>query len=178
MLSEPLPTILDVRKAATRGVVVKGSLVPAKLPRLRELLASELGQIEVSCSFYRDEEHRSIVAITVDAELQIVCQRCLEAMAVKIATANELAVVRDDERARQLPSRLDPLVLEEEECALWSVAEDELILSLPIVSYHDTDACKQLLKDYSAPDRTADPTRENPFKVLEKLKSSQENQEF
>ncbi len=178
MLSEPLPTTLDVRKAAARGVVVKGFLVPAKLPRLRELLASEQGRIEVSCSFYRDEEYRSIVAIEIEADLQLVCQRCLEAMDVQIASANELAVVRDDDRARQLPSRLEPLVLEEEDCALWSVAEDELILSLPIVSYHDTDACKQLLEDYSTPEETVDPTRENPFKVLEKLKSSQENQEF
>jgi uncharacterized protein len=178
MLSEPLPTTLDVRKAAAREVVVKGFLEPAKLPRLSELLASEQGRIEVSCSFYRDEEYRSILAIEIGAELQVVCQRCLEAMDVKIASSNELAVIRDDDKARQLPSRLDPLVLEEDECALWSVAEDELILSLPIVSYHETDACKQLLDDYAEPDQADDPTEENPFKVLEQLKSSQENQEF
>jgi uncharacterized protein len=172
MLSEPLPTTLDVRKAAARGVVVEGALVPAKLPRLSELLASEQGRIEVACDFSRDEEYRTIVAIKIDAELQVECQRCLEAMDITVSCSNELAVISDDDKAKALPSRLDPLVVEGEECALWNVAEDELILSLPIVSYHDTDACKKLLDDYSEPDQGSEPSRENPFKVLEQLKSS------
>ncbi len=178
MLSEPLPTTLDVRKAAARQAVVEGYIELEKLPRLGEMLASREGRIEVYCEFHRDEEYRSILAIRTSAKLQVQCQRCLEPMAVTIATDNELAVVPDDDRAKQLPGRLDPLVLEGEECELWAVAEDELILGLPIVNYHDSADCKQILDNYSDPVVADEPSRENPFKVLEQLKSSQENQEF
>ena len=80
------------------------------------------------------------------------CQRCLQAMPIELSGAHQLAVVGDDEQARQLPARLEPLLVDGEMCDLWTVVEDELILSLPIVSYHDTEDCKQLLAVYSQPE--------------------------
>ncbi len=177
MLTEPLPTTLDVRKAAAREVSVSGSVPVAKLERLQGALASEAGSIEARCEFGRDEENRSIVTLTVTAELEIPCQRCLEKMPVSVAAVNRLAIVGSDDSAKQLPGSLDPWIVEAEQGDLWTLVEDELILELPVVAYHDTDACKQLLDAYRQPPVTAEPDGDNPFKVLEQLKpgSTEEN---
>ena len=53
MLTEPLPSTLDVRKAAARGVSVSGTLSPSDLPRFRALLADETGGIKVELAFSR-----------------------------------------------------------------------------------------------------------------------------
>jgi uncharacterized protein len=176
MLTEPLPTRLDVRKAAARGVEVRGVLKPSDLARVRGILASDTGRTEAHFAFSRDEENRSIVGVSLAAQLEVICQRCLEPMPIDVSSHNELAVIGDDTRAGDLPETLEPLVVEGESCDLWSVVEDELILGLPIVSYHDTDSCKKLLEDYSTPPSVSEQAAENnPFRVLEQLKPGGKN---
>ena len=98
-------------------------------------------------------------------------------MPLSLEIENRLAVVGDDDMAKQLPAGLDPWVVEGEQADLWSLVEDELILEIPIVSYHDTDTCKQLLDAYRQPPETVETDGDNPFKVLEQLKpgSAEEN---
>ena len=176
MLTEPLPTSLDVRKAAARGAVLKGVLQPADMARAREILASDNGRIEVQLAFSRDEENRTVIALSLTVDVEVTCQRCLEALPIQVHASNQLAVVGSDDRARDLPAQLDPLVVEGDNCGLWTLVEDELMLALPIVSYHDTDDCKRILDEYTAPPPDAAGQRENnPFKVLEQLKSSGNN---
>lgn len=171
MLTEPLPTTLDVRKAAARGVTVSGLLKLSDMGRLREALASDQGQVEAICAFAKDEERRLTVTVSVDARVEVVCQRCLESMAIEVHSEHALGIVSDDEFARQLPSHLEPWVVEEEQGDLWSLVEDELILSIPFASYHESEECKQLLKDYSQPAPVdGGEAVDNPFKVLEQLK--------
>ncbi|MDJ0878408.1 MAG: YceD family protein [Halieaceae bacterium] len=177
MSPEPLPTTLDVRKAAARGSVVSGAVELAKLLRLREALASGEGIITARCAFGRDEESRALVTVTVSAELTVACQRCLQPMPLAIESENTLAIVGSDEMAKQLPASLDPWVVAEEQGDLWDLVEDELILEIPVVAYCDTDACKQLLDAYRQPPETPETDGDNPFKVLEQLKPGATQQE-
>ncbi len=177
MSPEPLPTTLDVRRAAARGSVVSGAVSLSALPRLRDALASGEGSIEAQCAFGRDEENRSVVTVTVKAELMVACQRCLEPMPLTLESENQLAIVGDDEMARQLPAALDPWVVEGEQGDLLSLVEDELILGIPVVAYHDTETCKELLDAYRQPPETPETDGDNPFKVLEQLKPGSKQQE-
>ncbi len=171
MLKDPLPRTLDVRKAAARGVSVEGSLELAELPRLRPLLAGNEGRVKANLVLSRDEEHHCIIAVAVEAEVSVICQRCLEPMALPLACSNRLAVVWTDEQAKHLPKDLDPLICEDD-CALWDLVEDELILALPAYSYHEDRDCNQLLKELGEADEAgaAADTRQNPFEVLAQLK--------
>ena len=175
MLSEPLPSTLDVRKAATRGVDVKGTLKPLDLQRFRGLLADDSGAIEAVLSFSRDEENRYLVAVSVVVEVQVICQRCLEPMALLVAGENTLAIVWTDEEAAHLPRHLEPLIVNEEAYSLWDVVEDELILAMPPFSYHDLADCKQIEAGLSPPpDEEVGGNRPNPFDVLAQLKPGSE----
>jgi len=175
MLSEPLPSTLDVRKAAARGVSIRGALKPLDLQRFRALLAQDDGTIQADLTFTRDEENRYLVQLAIAAEVSVTCQRCLEPMSQMIACENTLAVVWTDEQAAHLPRQLEPLIVGEEGCNLWDVVEDELMLSLPAFSYHDTEKCQQILARFNAD--PAVPVEEivaaekpNPFNVLARLK--------
>ena len=151
MLTEPLPNWLDVRKAAVRGVSVSGALEPHKLERVRELLAQDTGTVEATLTFSQDEEKRYLIAVSVQADLSVTCQRCLEPMLVHLDTDNLLGVVWDDEKARNLPRRLEPLIVGEGPCNLWEVVEEELILGLPAYSYHEARDCNEILAGISQP---------------------------
>ena len=172
MLTEPLPTTLDVRKAAARGVGVNGVLNPVDLQRFRPLLASDEGSIRVELSFSRDEENRYLVHVSVAADVVVICQRCLEAMPESVASDNTLAVVWTDEQAAQLPRHLEPLIVEEQSCSLWDLVEDELILAMPSFSYHDTDECKKRIADFSDQEvvEAVEEKKPHPFNVLAQLK--------
>ncbi|MDH4042279.1 MAG: YceD family protein [Gammaproteobacteria bacterium] len=174
MLSEPLPSTLDVRKAAVRGVSIRGALKPLDLQRFRALLADDNGVIQAQLSFTRDEENRHIIQLAVTAEVVVTCQRCLEPLSKNLACDNTLAVVWTDEQAAQLPRHLEPLIVEEEACRLWDVVEDELILALPAFSYHTTEECQQTLARFNAGQAPAEEPaaseKPNPFNVLAQLK--------
>lgn len=173
MLTEPLPSALDVRKAAARGVSISGTLKPADLPRFKALLADEAGSIRVALAFSRDEENRSLAEVSVEADVAVTCQRCLGAMPLHVVGHNTLAVVWNDDQARHLPRHLDPLIVAGEGCKLWELVEDELMLAMPPFSYHETEDCRETLSAYTGPADGEAPreSRPNPFDVLAQLKS-------
>jgi len=174
MLTEPLPTILDVRKAAVRGASISGTLKPRDLKRFRPLLRCGDGSISVELAFSRDEESRHLVHVTVEADIVVTCQRCLEAMPEHISCDNNLAILWTDDEAAHLPRHLDPLVVKEPSCSMWDLVEDELILAMSPFSYHSTEDCKMKIAVFSepAPQQGTGEDKPNPFNVLEQLRPS------
>lgn len=173
MSTEPLPSTLDVRKAAARGVSISGALKPRDLPRFKPLLASESGTIRAVLSFSRDEENRFLVEVGFEAEVSVTCQRCLQPMDLNLAGNNTLAIVWTDDQAQHLPKHLDPLVVPEERCNLWELVEDELILALSPFNYHAAKDCNEILSGFTEPAVEVDEgaRRPNPFDVLAQLKT-------
>jgi uncharacterized protein len=173
MSTEPLPSALDVRKAAARGVSISGTLKPADLPRFKALLADEAGYIRAFLSFSRDEENRSLARVRVEADVAVSCQRCLGPMPLRVEGDNTLAAVWNDDQAKHLPRHLDPLILSEEACNLWELVEDELMLAMPPFSYHETEHCKETMSAYTGPVDEVEQgaMRPNPFDVLAQLKT-------
>jgi len=176
MLTEPLPSTLDARRAAVREASISGVISPAQLPRLRDLLASENGEISARLQFSRDDENRYLVTVLTSATVEVVCQRCLGAMQISLDSDNALAFVWTDEQAAQLPRELDPVILGDEHCNLRELVEDEVMLAMPAFSYHDTQDCKAILADYdgSATAAESEPSKPNPFGVLAQLKRGED----
>ena len=174
MLAEPLPTVLDVRKAAARGADIRGRIRPAQLQRFSAMLADDQGDIQVELKFSRDEAGRYLVAVSVEAEVSVVCQRCLEPKVESLHCGSTLAMVWSDDQAKDLPRNLDPLVVTEESGNLWELVEEELILSMGAFHYHDTDECRELTKAYSDADEYESSGRPNPFAELGNLKPGRE----
>lgn len=172
MSTDPLPTELDVRKAAARGAEIRGVLAPAELHRLRALLASDEGNIEAHLECFRDEEQRFLIRAEIAADVVVTCQRCLESMTQHLHSDNMLAIVWSDAEAATLPRRFDPVIVPEQQCDLHELVEEELILALAPFNYHDVGECRDKVKPYAeaAPETGEERERPNPFDVLAQLK--------
>ncbi len=173
MKNDPLPTKIDVRKLAVKDAEINSNFAPGIMPRLMSLLTNDEGLITANLHFYIDTERKRRVDGKVNAKVNMVCQRCLDPVTVEVVSEFALAIIWTDEQAKQLPESLEPLIVGEEPKNLTDIVEEELILTLPIVSYHDEDNCKQVLHSFGEANIPAfqEELKENLFNVWETLKS-------
>ncbi len=172
MLTEPLPSQVDVRKLVVKGAEINAEFPVSRLPGFTSLLANSSGSVNACLRFFIDEQKVQHIDGELKAEIFAICQRCLEPMAMTLESQFQLGIVSDDERAKQLPGNLEPLILRDELLNLADVVEEELLLSLPAVSYHQAEDCSRE-QGFSTGefDEVIEAPKENPFKVLASLKS-------
>ena len=100
----------------------------------------------------------------------MVCQRCLELVALPIHSSCDYAVVKEGANTQSVPKGYDALELGEDPLDLLALVEEELLLALPIVPVHDPKDCQQPV-GLEEPESSEDEvTRSNPFSVLAQLK--------
>ncbi|MCE3253108.1 MAG: nucleic acid-binding protein [Cellvibrio sp.] len=165
-----LPRQGDPRKFAQHGVCLEGVIPVAELPRVVEATESSDGEIQVKLEFTISEERKKVVIGNASADLTLVCQRCLEPVTVPVESSISLAIVWDEEAAKALPERFDPWIASEGIADLYDMVEEELLLSLPAVAYHEEPCLDSKL--YSSGKPVEVKKEKNPFQVLEQLKSS------
>lgn len=139
-----LPRTVNTRKAVTSEARYDGVLGPAQLGDFTgEKLVDPKAEIVVRIVFGRDEEDRQIAEVSLSADVEMQCQRCLQAFRLPLESHSQLALVRSDDEAKGLPARYEPLIVDDD-IDLWSVVGEELALALPVVSYHPEGECPGL----------------------------------
>ncbi|MTI14670.1 YceD family protein [Sansalvadorimonas verongulae] len=178
MFNGQLPKHISPRKLAYQSAELQGVLPVASCPRLKDMLADDRAEISVNLRFEVDEQRRPLVTGELEATLSMVCQRCLDVAEIQFVACVNMAVVRNDEQARNLPANLDPLFVEDEAVELLPLLEEEVILNMPAFAYHENDTCHSNQETYSTlPEGGADELdvedvqRPNPFSVLAGLKT-------
>ena len=167
---KPLPKQGDPRKFAQQGISLDGFVPVVELPRLAESLQETTGEIQVDLAFGISVEKKKIVTGHASAELTLVCQRCLENVKVAVKSDISLGIVWDEEGAEALPEYLDPWITGEGVADLYDMIEEEMLLSLPKVAYHEELCVDRQLFSSGKPVEVK--KTKNPFQVLEQLKSS------
>ena len=171
MTEAPLPKRIDAFKLVEVNQQLKGKIESNKLTRLVDSTRSLDDYIECEVEFGRDEERLRTLTGKCSAGVVMECQRCLGDVRFEISAEFRLGLVFNDDQAKALPKRLEPVELDEEgRLDLWDVIEDELLLNLPDFPMHPQDEC-QALKIEPQEDIAAEETeRPNPFDVLAQLK--------
>jgi len=130
--------VIDGFEFAAAGAAQQGSLPIGEFSRLRDLLASDAGEVAYEVRGLRDGRGRPSLRIRVRGALELRCQRCLEAMRLEV-DEQELLVLA----ASQAEIEADPVdpeapdrVLAGKEMALRELVEDQLILALPYAPRH------------------------------------------
>jgi uncharacterized protein len=175
MNDQQIPQRLDPFKQIGAGLKYDGFVSLDRLSRLDGLIADQQGKVKVSFRFYRDEQKIAVVSGKVEASLKLVCQRCHDIDEFLAESEFCFALLRKEEDAQYLPEMYEPLVLQAPELDIFELIEEELILTLPIVHYHDESyggACAEAAKNttFGATDVDSE-VKPNPFAVLEKLKN-------
>lgn len=169
MFEHPLPLTIKPVKLARQEGKLTGFMPLKQLSQLAADCVSDEGRVEADLSLHM-EQARPEIHGKARASVSLTCQRCLEPVIVDLEVDIALGFVQTELQMAELPETLEPFMLEEEEIPLADLLEQELILALPIVAYHD--ACEQYpLKDDAAV--TGDSgEKPNPFAVLEQLKGN------
>lgn len=166
MHKDTLPLKVDPFRFADNSLSLNGTLLIKDMARLRSSLFSEEGEVIVDLMFGVDEEGIRYVKGHLRTCLILECQRCLESFKYEIMGDFMLGIVQSEKEADRLPERYDPLLVPDFSLIISEMIEDELIVSLPIVPMHRIDDCKAKQSLESYPNE-----RENPFKVIESLRS-------
>ncbi|MBK8185977.1 MAG: DUF177 domain-containing protein [Cellvibrio sp.] len=165
-----LPRQVDPRRFAQQGINIDGYVPAAEMPRLIEATLDSAAKVQVELSFAVNEEKKKVVTGRACGELTLVCQRCLDPVQLPVEANVSLAIVWDEEGADALPSYLDPWIHGEGLADLYEMIEEEMLLSLPAVAYHNETCIEASLLSAGKPVEVQ--VKKNPFNVLEQLKSS------
>ena len=130
--------VIDGFEFASAGATQQGALPLSGFPRLRDLLASDAGEVAYELGGLRDERGRPCLRLKVRGALQLKCQRCLEAMPVEVdedellVLAATQAEIDADPADAEAPDRL----LAGKAMQVREMVEDQLILALPYAPRH------------------------------------------
>ncbi|MDN3522247.1 YceD family protein [Halomonas ramblicola] len=172
MLTTRLPNRVEPYRLAAHAEHLEGLVALDAFARLAEAVGAQHGEVAVWLDFAIDAQGRRVIQGHLEADLQLPCRRCLSPMAQRVESDFLLGMVSSDALAAELPSTHEPVLVEDEQLNLLTVVEDELILSLPQVVYHDEADCAvsrdQLTSGEGA--EASDEPAASPFEVLRRLK--------
>ncbi len=142
----------------------QGELPLASFRRLRESLAAFDGEAAYDLEFGKDTLGVAYLAVRVDVDLPLTCQRTLEVYRQPVHVEQRLGLIGDESEEAALPPGYEPLLIADGQLNLADVIEDELILALPVVplkpgapiEWHD--------------EGTVEESEPNPFAGLAELK--------
>ncbi len=169
-MQKQLPETLNFLRQVERSYRFEGSVSVADLDRLSGILAETTGEAEVSFEF------GSCVGFAclkghVSVDLQVQCQRCLQPMTVRVDSNFKFALVHSEEEADELPDEFEPYLIEGDDQSIKPLLEDEILLSLPMVSRHELD-CSAFFSEHEKQVK-ADKEAAHPFAVLKGLKGAE-----
>lgn len=172
MLTTRLPDKVEPYKLAARAEHLEGLMSLDGFVRLADAVGPQSGDSHVWLDFGVDGQGQREIRGRLAADLQLPCRRCQFPMAQHVESEFRLGMVTSDTLAAELPSTHEPVVVENEQLNLLTVIEDELILSLPQVVYHDEADCRvsrDQLSSGAEAEQTVSPPA-SPFEVLRRLK--------
>lgn len=166
-----LPATVDAIRAADRELVLDERMPVTRFLRFTSCLADGSGEVRAHMAFGRDERGARCLQVILQAEVMLMCQRCLDSMRYPVNIENRFTLLMDEAASEELAEGEDWLLVTEEGLSLREVLEDELILSLPIVPRHAIgDSECRGVETVLDTEVYAGPEKENPFAVLAALK--------
>lgn len=137
-----LNTIIDPIRLAKQGVHLNGEISLKQFSRLRAICEQKDQPVRVDLAFGVDKTLIMYVRGHITLTVDLICQRCNEAMTQKINTVFSLSPVLSEAVAKQLPIRYEPLMVIDGVISVYDMIEDEILLTLPMVSKHGEGECR------------------------------------
>ncbi len=170
---ERLPKFIDPLVFADRGSELKGDIELTECKRLADILANQNGKVGVQLSFFK-QNRLAIIKGRVNVDIDLICQKCLEAVQWNSQISFDLGLVGSLDEADRLLEGYEPmLVKSKEKIALSTIVEEELLLAIPAFPKHEYNCLdSKLTKNNKTTTRMETTPSNNPFSVLAKLKKT------
>jgi uncharacterized protein len=175
-LPTELPVTVDFVRQVELNRTIEGIYPISKFARLGEVLLSNEGYVTAKLEFTNSIGIPSLRG-KVSAKLLVECQRCLNPVEIEVSGRFKFALVNSEEEFELLPEEFEPYLLEGEEQSVIELIEDELLLSLPMVTIHEEDCSEYMAKQNSEIKAAieAEKQAEHPFAALKALKDDLNN---
>ena len=167
---EAAPGRVDLERLVRERAVVRGEL---GLPRLaaRDARVLEGTVVHYEVAGHTDEQGRPAVSLRLDGRLVVACDRCAGRLELPLSDAADFFLVpagTDVERlAIDVEEEAEPLAASKA-FDVAALAEDELILALPISPRHE-EACAPPARGDGPQDGAGAGDRRRPFAGLQRL---------
>ena len=171
-MGKPITSQIQPALLAREDTVYSVRVPLAQFKRLAKLLNDTEGDFTAECQFAAWESHTKVYG-QMQCELGLVCQRCLQAMTLKVDAPFNLICVESTEEADELGDELDPVLLDEDgKIQMVDLFEDEIILQLPVVSRHEEgdEICQVGKMEFGKLPEGVREEKRKPFEALEALK--------
>lgn len=142
-----LPEKIDPVKFARTQTVLSGELKLSTCPRLQAACDQGDALARVNLAF-QNVDRRYLIIGALDAPVQSICQRCGDPVSLRLQVDVSLCAIVSESQAKSLPAEYDPLVTGGEPVLLTTLVEDELLLSLPMVTMHEAGGCQVDFPEY------------------------------
>ena len=172
-MSKRLPIDIDPFRLIEQRILLSGEMPVKQFPRMQDLLTANAGEITVNLAFDRTEVTRlPVITGHIKGELQLECQRCLQAVPFIVDSTVEIVLTKTDEEAERLQVDYDTWLVEDDRIFLRDFIEDEILLVLPHSALHDEcEPFKPLIEAVpeEALESQQEDEKENPFAILKDL---------
>jgi uncharacterized protein len=164
-----LPDRVDCAHLADKAVVLERVYLLGEMPRLRDLLADARGSVRANFAFAKLGAGRAGATVAVEAMPQLICQRCLQGFAFAAAGSSEIEF-SSGSGGGAANSQREVYTMDEGCVSLRELAEEELLLALPVVAMHTPQSCGSG-PGFEAGDEIQDTPgdRSRPFTALQDL---------
>ena len=137
--------VIDGLEFARTGSKLQGAWPVAGFPRLRDALCTGEGTLQYDLSGVPRERGRPALQLRVGGTLQLVCQRCLGALAfpLNLAVSLRLAATQAEVDAEPLEADGPEQIVAGREMAVRELVEDEALLAIPLAPRHERCAGRQ-----------------------------------
>lgn len=179
-LAQRPSTHLDVRAFARSAGDAGGTVALADFARVAADCVAGGPDVQLAWSAHGElRDGNGVTAapwlhLQVDAELPLVCQRCLEPVHTPVVVDRWFRFVPDEETAEQQDDdAVEDLLVESAEFDLHALIEDEVVLAMPLIASHaHCPAPPRLSAQDAGFDATAE-ERPQPFAALARLRLGQ-----
>lgn len=156
--------VIDTFEFSRKKESLEGEQAVADFARLREETADTSGAVQWAVQGGAHVLGYPQIGLSVQAEVKLMCQRCLTPFAFAIASETTLVLAKDEEAADELEDKLADEELDviagSKNMNVLELVEDEVLLAIPLSPKHDR-CPDQLGQESGVADK-----RVSPFEVL------------
>ena len=164
-----LPDRVDCAQLAENAVVLERVYALQSMPRLQDLLADSQGTVRARFAFARVDLEHAGVTVTVEATPRLVCQRCLRGFEFAAVGSSEIEF-SSDAGLNAADSQREVYAMQDGSISLCELAEEELLLTLPIVAVCSAEQkCGHAPIDAAGGGAAKLPETTRPFAALQDL---------
>ncbi len=126
----------DVNQLSDTGAAFEYELAVAQLPGFPLRHGAGQGTVRARLRFGREQGWPK-AQVALEAEVEMICQRCMRPMRVRVGADSPILLVDSEQAAEQAPEGSETFLAQEGRFSIAALIAEELMLALPIVPLHE-----------------------------------------